>query len=60
LGATILHPNVSIGADGFGFRPSPDGKGLIKIPHIGNVVIGNGVRLVTTVVLTVADSAVPL
>jgi UDP-3-O-[3-hydroxymyristoyl] glucosamine N-acyltransferase len=41
----ILHPNVSIGADGFGFRPSPDGKGLIKIPHIGNVVIGNGVEI---------------
>lgn len=41
----IFHPNVSIGADGFGFRPSPDGKGLIKIPHIGNVVIGNGVEI---------------
>lgn len=41
----ILHSNVSIGADGFGFRPSPDGKGLIKIAHIGNVVIGNGVEI---------------
>ena len=41
----ILHSNVSIGADGFGFRPAPDGKGLIKIPHIGNVVIGNGVEI---------------
>ncbi len=41
----IIHPNVSIGADGFGFRPSPDGKGLIKITHIGNVVIGNGVEI---------------
>ncbi len=41
----ILHPNVSIGADGFGFRPAPDGKGLLKIPHIGNVVIGNGVEI---------------
>ena len=41
----IIHPNVTIGADGFGFRPSPDGKGLIKIPHIGNVVIGNGVEI---------------
>ena len=41
----IIHPNVSIGADGFGFRPSPDGKGLIKIPHIGNVVIGHGVEI---------------
>jgi UDP-3-O-[3-hydroxymyristoyl] glucosamine N-acyltransferase len=41
----IIHPNVSIGADGFGFRPAPDGRGLIKIPHIGNVVIGNGVEI---------------
>ena len=41
----IFHPNVSIGADGFGFRPRPDGKGLMKIPHIGNVVIGNGVEI---------------
>ena len=41
----ILHPNVTIGADGFGFRPSPDGKGLLKIAHIGNVIIGNGVEI---------------
>jgi UDP-3-O-[3-hydroxymyristoyl] glucosamine N-acyltransferase len=41
----IIHSNVSIGADGFGFRPSPDGKGLLKITHIGNVVIGNGVEI---------------
>jgi UDP-3-O-[3-hydroxymyristoyl] glucosamine N-acyltransferase len=41
----ILHPNVTIGADGFGFRPSPDGRGLIKIQHIGNVIIGNGVEI---------------
>jgi UDP-3-O-[3-hydroxymyristoyl] glucosamine N-acyltransferase len=41
----ILHPNVTIGADGFGYRPSPDGKGLIKVPHIGNVIIGNGVEI---------------
>jgi UDP-3-O-[3-hydroxymyristoyl] glucosamine N-acyltransferase len=41
----ILHANVSIGADGFGFRPSPDGKGLLKIEHIGNVIIGNGVEI---------------
>ena len=41
----ILHPNVTIGADGFGYRPAEDGKGLVKIPHIGNVVIGNGVEI---------------
>ncbi|MEM9835740.1 MAG: UDP-3-O-(3-hydroxymyristoyl)glucosamine N-acyltransferase [Bacteroidota bacterium] len=41
----ILHANVSIGADGFGFRPAPDGRGVIKVPQIGNVVIGNGVEI---------------
>lgn len=41
----ILHQNVSIGADGFGYRPAPDGSGLQKMPHIGNVVIGNAVEI---------------
>lgn len=41
----VFHPNVSIGADGFGYRPSEDGLSLVKIPHIGNVVIGNGVEI---------------
>ncbi|MEN8194223.1 MAG: UDP-3-O-(3-hydroxymyristoyl)glucosamine N-acyltransferase [Bacteroidota bacterium] len=41
----IFHNNVSIGADGFGYRPSEDGKGLIKIPQIGNVIIGNEVEI---------------
>ncbi len=41
----IFHPNVTIGADGFGYRPSPDGKGLVKIPQIGNVIIGNEVEI---------------
>ncbi|MGV9002719.1 UDP-3-O-(3-hydroxymyristoyl)glucosamine N-acyltransferase [Flavobacterium sp.] len=40
----ILHPNAVIGADGFGFRPCPE-KGLVKIPQIGNVIIGNGVEI---------------
>ncbi len=40
----ILHPNATIGADGFGFRPDPE-KGLVKIPQIGNVIIGNGVEI---------------
>ncbi|MGL2965797.1 UDP-3-O-(3-hydroxymyristoyl)glucosamine N-acyltransferase [Flavobacterium sp. XGLA_31] len=40
----ILHPNCTIGADGFGFRPCPE-KGLVKIPQIGNVIIGNGVEI---------------
>jgi UDP-3-O-[3-hydroxymyristoyl] glucosamine N-acyltransferase len=41
----ILHINVSIGADGFGYRPREDGRGLLKIPHIGNVVIGDHVEI---------------
>jgi UDP-3-O-[3-hydroxymyristoyl] glucosamine N-acyltransferase len=41
----IFHTNVSIGADGFGYRPSSDGSHLVKIVHIGNVVIGNGVEI---------------
>lgn len=40
----IIHPNATIGADGFGFTPCPQ-RGLVKIPQIGNVVIGNGVEI---------------
>lgn len=40
----IIHPNATIGADGFGFRPCNE-KGLVKIPQIGNVIIGNGVEI---------------
>ncbi|GGA71488.1 UDP-3-O-acylglucosamine N-acyltransferase [Flavobacterium palustre] len=42
--ACIIHPNATIGADGFGFRPCPE-KGLVKIPQIGNVIIGNNVEI---------------
>jgi len=41
----IFHINASIGADGFGYRPAEDGRGLVKIPQIGNVVIGNFVEI---------------
>lgn len=40
----IIHPNATIGADGFGFRPCPE-RGLVKIPQIGDVVIGNMVEI---------------
>ncbi|WP_426485724.1 UDP-3-O-(3-hydroxymyristoyl)glucosamine N-acyltransferase [Flavobacterium sp. 2] len=40
----IIHPNATIGADGFGFRPCKE-NGLVKIPQIGNVIIGNGVEI---------------
>ena len=41
----VLHANVVIGADGFGFRPAAGGKGVVKIPHVGNVEIGNDVEI---------------
>jgi UDP-3-O-[3-hydroxymyristoyl] glucosamine N-acyltransferase len=40
----IVHPNATIGADGFGFRPCAE-NGLVKIPQIGNVIIGNNVEI---------------
>jgi UDP-3-O-[3-hydroxymyristoyl] glucosamine N-acyltransferase len=40
----VVHPNATIGADGFGFRPCPE-RGLVKIPQIGNVIIGNWVEI---------------
>lgn len=39
----IIHPNVSIGGDGFGFA-AIDGK-RVKIPQVGNVVIGDEVEI---------------
>ena len=43
----ILHPNAVIGADGFGYRPgeTPRGPGLVKIPQIGIVRIGDDVEI---------------
>lgn len=39
----IIHSGAVIGADGFGYFPSE--IGLVKIPQIGNVVIGNNVEI---------------
>lgn len=41
----ILHPNVTIGADGFGFHPLPGGRGLLKVPQIGWVEISDDVEI---------------
>ena len=41
----IIHPNAVVGADGFGYRPDPEGRGLVKIPHAGHVEIGDGVEI---------------
>ncbi len=40
-----LYSNCSIGTDGFGYRPSEDGRSIVRIPHIGNVVIGSFVDI---------------
>lgn len=42
---SILHAGVVVGSDGFGYRPAPDGSGVRKIPHLGNVVIGADVEI---------------
>ena len=42
--ATIVHSGVVIGADGFGFSPTPDKK-WFKILQVGNVVIGEDVEI---------------
>ena len=39
----LLHANCAIGCDGFGFLPSSSGP--IKIPQIGNVVLGDDVEI---------------
>ena len=41
----ILASGVVIGTDGFGYRPAPDGRSIVKIPHIGFVEIGNDVEI---------------
>jgi UDP-3-O-[3-hydroxymyristoyl] glucosamine N-acyltransferase len=41
----ILHGGVQIGTDGFGYRPTADGRGIQKVPHLGNVVLGDDVEI---------------
>jgi UDP-3-O-[3-hydroxymyristoyl] glucosamine N-acyltransferase len=41
----IIHAGAVIGTEGFGYRPCPSGKGLLRIPHLGNVVLGDGVEI---------------
>lgn len=43
-----LHSGVVLGADGFGYAPKREGKGLtghLKIYHLGRVVVGNDVEI---------------
>lgn len=39
----ILHPNIVIGADGFGYRATREG--IRKVPHVGTVEIGDRVEI---------------
>jgi UDP-3-O-[3-hydroxymyristoyl] glucosamine N-acyltransferase len=39
-----IHPHTTIGSDGFGYAVDHDGKPC-KIPHLGNVKIGDGVEI---------------
>ncbi|MBB6429813.1 UDP-3-O-(3-hydroxymyristoyl)glucosamine N-acyltransferase [Algisphaera agarilytica] len=43
----IFEPGCIIGADGFGYRPDMTGERprIVKIPHLGNVEIGDEVEL---------------
>jgi UDP-3-O-[3-hydroxymyristoyl] glucosamine N-acyltransferase len=34
-----------IGGEGFGYRPSADGRSLVRIPHLGTVVLEDGVEI---------------
>jgi UDP-3-O-[3-hydroxymyristoyl] glucosamine N-acyltransferase len=39
----LLHPGVVLGADGFGFAPTP--AGAVKIPQIGTVIVEDDVEI---------------
>ncbi|MBU6411921.1 MAG: UDP-3-O-(3-hydroxymyristoyl)glucosamine N-acyltransferase [Planctomycetes bacterium] len=41
----IVHANAVLGSDGFGYRFDPAKGGLAKIPHVGNVMIGDDVEI---------------
>lgn len=41
----VIHANAVIGADGFGYRPSEDGRSLLKIPHAGAVEVHDDVEI---------------
>lgn len=41
----ILRAGCVVGSEGFGFRPSPDGRGIRRVPHLGTVRIDDDVEL---------------
>jgi len=34
-----------IGSEGFGYRPAADGRSLVRIPHLGSVLLEDGVEI---------------
>lgn len=46
LGArVVLNAGAVIGSDGFGYRPSADARSMIRIPHLGIVVLEDDVEI---------------
>ncbi len=43
--AVTLHTGAIVGSDGFGYHPAPGGGGLVRVPHLGNVELADGVEL---------------
>ncbi|MSR44000.1 MAG: UDP-3-O-(3-hydroxymyristoyl)glucosamine N-acyltransferase [Phycisphaerales bacterium] len=41
----IVHAGAVIGTEGFGYRPSSDRTSLVRIPHLGNVVLEDDVEV---------------
>ncbi len=41
----ILGANCVIGGDGFGYRASADGRRVLRVPHLGNVVLEDEVEI---------------
>ncbi len=41
----VINACAVIGSDGFGYRPAADGRSLVRIPHLGTVVLEDGVEI---------------
>ena len=41
----IVGAGAVLGGDGFGYRASADGRSVLRIPHLGNVVLEDGVEI---------------
>jgi UDP-3-O-[3-hydroxymyristoyl] glucosamine N-acyltransferase len=41
----IIHGCAVIGADGFGYRPTGRGRSVTKVPHVGDVRVGDHVEI---------------